>query len=251
MKTFTDKVVIVTGGTAGIGRATALAFAEQGATVVVAGRREPEGAETVALLEKAGGGQAAFIRTDVGEEADIANLVAQTVERFGRLDLAFNNAGVHLEHAPITEVTADIIQRTLWLNVGSVALCLKHQIPAMVKNGGGVIVNNASVLGQRPIPNCALYNASKSAVIGLTRSAALENAKTGVRVNAVCPAVIETDMTAGISGNPQVRDFMISIHPLGRFGRAEEVAAAVLYLCSPGAAYTTGAALGVDGGFGI
>ena len=250
MKTHSGKVIIVTGGTAGIGRATAVAFAAQGASVVVAGRRESEGAESVALIEQAGG-KGLFVRTDIAEETDIENLVATTLEKFGRLDFAFNNAGVHLESGPITQVTADIIHRTLAINVGGVALCLKHQIPAIQKSGGGSIVNNASVLGIRPIPNCAIYNASKSAVIGLTKSAALENAKSGVRVNAVCPAVIETDMTAGLRGDPQVHAYMLGLHPVGRFGRPEEIAEAVLYLCSPHSGYTTGIALGVDGGFGI
>lgn len=250
MKTFTDKVIIITGGTAGIGRATAIAFAEQGATVVVTGRREAEGAESVALVEKAGG-KGLFVRADMAVEDDVAAVVAKTVAEFGRLDFAFNNAGVHLESGPITEVTAEIIDRILSINVRGVALCLKHQIPAIVKSGGGAIVNNASVLGTRPVPNCAIYNASKFAVIGLTKSAALEFAKSGVRVNAVCPAVIETDMTAAFRNDPQTAEYMKNLHPVGRFGRGEEVAAAVVYLCSPLAAFTTGISLGVDGGFGV
>ena len=250
MKTHSGKVIIVTGGTAGIGRTTAIAFAAQGASVVVAGRRESEGAESVALIEQAGG-KGLFVRTDIAEEADIERLVATTLDTFGRLDFAFNNAGIHLEGGPITEVTAEIIQRTLLINVGGVALCLKHQIPAIQKSGGGAIVNNASVLGMRPIPGCAIYNASKAAVISLTKSAALENAKAGVRINAVCPAVIETDMTAGFRNDPQLHAHMQGLHPIGRFGRPEEVAEAVLYLCSPLSGFTTGITIGVDGGFGI
>jgi NAD(P)-dependent dehydrogenase (short-subunit alcohol dehydrogenase family) len=191
------------------------------------------------------------VRTDIAEEADIERLVATTLDTFGRLDFAFNNAGIHLEGGPITEVTAEIIQRTLLINVGGVALCLKHQIPAIQKSGGGAIVNNASVLGIRPIPGCAIYNASKAAVISLTKSAALENAKAGVRINAVCPAVIETDMTAGFRNDPQLHAHMQGLHPIGRFGRPEEVAEAVLYLCSPLSGFTTGITIGVDGGFGI
>jgi len=250
MKIHSGKVIIVTGGTAGIGRATAIAFATQGASVVVAGRRESEGAESVELIGQAGG-TGLFVRTDIAEEGDIENLVATTLDKFGRLDFAFNNAGIHLEQGPITGVTADIIQRTLAINVGGVALCLKHQIPAIQQSGGGVIVNNASVLGIRPIPNCAIYNASKAAVISLTKSAALENAKSGVRINAVCPAVIETDMTAGFRSDPGALAYMTSLHPVGRFGKPEEIAEAVLYLCSPHSGFTTGVALGVDGGFGI
>lgn len=187
----------------------------------------------------------------MAEEADIARLVEESVRTFGRLDFAFNNAGIHLEHGPITSLTADVLHRTLAVNVGGVALCLKHQIPALVASGGGVIVNNASILGLRPLPNCAVYNASKSAVIGLSRSAALENARSGVRINTVCPAVIETDMTAALRDDPGLRAQLLSLHPLGRFGTAEEVAGAVLYLCSPAAAYATGVNLTVDGGYGI
>ncbi|MBS0661148.1 MAG: glucose 1-dehydrogenase [Verrucomicrobia bacterium] len=250
MTPFADKVVLITGGTAGIGRATALAFARAGAAVVVAGRRAAEGAAAVAEMETAGG-RGRFVRADVAEEADIARLVEDTLKIYGRLDFAFNNAGIHLEHGPITTLTSDVLQRTLAVNVGGVALCLKHQIPALLASGGGVIVNNASILGLRPLPNCAVYNASKAAVISLSRSAALENARAGLRINTVCPAVIETDMTAALRDSSDLRAQLLALHPLGRFGTAEEVAGAVLYLCSPAAAYATGVNLTVDGGYGI
>jgi NAD(P)-dependent dehydrogenase (short-subunit alcohol dehydrogenase family) len=251
MKTFSDKVILITGATSGIGRSTAIAFAELGASVVVTGRREAEGAETVALVEKAGG-KGLFVRTDVSIEADVEAMIAATIAKFGRLDFAFNNAGVNFDVGPITTATSDIIDRTLAINVRGVALCMKHQILAMLASGGGAIVNNASVLGQRPIPGCPIYNASKFAVIGLTKSAALEFAAKGVRVNAVCPAVIDTDMTAEfLNGDPAIRSYMLGLHPVGRFGRAEEIAAAVLYLCGPNSGFVNVLALGVDGGAGI
>lgn len=250
MKLFNEKVVLVTGGTSGIGRATAIAFAREGARVVVTGRREVEGAESVSLI-KAAGGEGLFIRADVSREEDVEALVSKTVEHFGRLDIAFNNAGIFLTTGPITEATVELIDTSFAVNVRGVALGMKHQISAMLKTGGGVIINNASVLGLRPMPGLAIYNATKYAVIGLTKSAALEFAAQGVRINAVCPAIIETDMTAGMRADEGTNQHMQSVHPLGRFGKPEEVAAAVLYLASPGAAFTTGIALPVDGGVGI
>lgn len=250
MKLFSEKVVIVTGGTSGIGRATAVAFAREGAKVVVSGRREAEGAESVALIEQAGG-QGLFVRTDVSREEDVAALVAKTVEKFGRLDIAFNNAGVSGGMGPITEATPESIDSTFAINVRGVALCLKHEITAMLQTGGGSIINNASVLGLRPVPGLAIYNATKYAVIGLTKTSALEFAKQNIRVNAVCPAIIETDMTAGMRSDEATRQHMISLHPVGRFGKSEEIAAAVLYLASETAGFTTGVALPLDGGFAI
>lgn len=245
---FTNKVALVTGATSGIGRATAIAFAQAGAKVVLAGRREEEGAEVVREIEKSGG-EALFVRTDVSMEADVQALVAKTVERFGRLDFAFNNAGVFLDAGPITETTQDIFDRTMNINVRGVFLGMKYQIPAILKSGGGAIVNNASALGLSVIPNAAIYNASKFAVIGLTKSAAIEFSAKGVRVNAVCPAVVETEINASVRNDPQGHAAMLAMHPIGRFGKVEEIAAPVLFLCSPGAAFTTGIALPVDGGW--
>lgn len=250
MKSFENKVVIVTGGTSGIGRETAIAFAREGAKVVVSGRREAEGAESVKLIQEAGG-EGLFIRTDVSKEADIAHLVAATVEKFGRLDMAFNNAGVSGDNGPLAAATEEQYDFIFDINVKGVFLAMKHEIAAMEKTGGGVIVNNASVLGSRPLPMLSIYNASKFAVIGLTKSAALDYAKAGIRINAVCPAVIETDMTSEFRGDEGMAAYMQSLHPMGRFGKTPEVAAAVLYLCSAGASFTTGLALPVDGGFTI
>jgi NAD(P)-dependent dehydrogenase (short-subunit alcohol dehydrogenase family) len=170
---FKDKVVIVTGATSGIGRATAIAFAQAGAKVAIAGRRDAEGAQVVQEIENAGG-QALFVRTDVSREADVEALIGQTVDRFGGLHFAFNNAGVYLDSGPITESTEDIYRRTMDINVGGVLYGMKYQIPAILKSGGGAIVNNASALGLSVIGNASVYNASKFAVIGLTKTAAIE-----------------------------------------------------------------------------
>lgn len=177
-------------------------------------------------------------------------MVAKTLESFGKLDFAFNNAGVFSESAPITEVTQDTIDRILAINVRGVVLCLKHEIPAILKSGGG-IVNTASFLGIRPYPGSAIYNSSKFAVIGLTKSAALEFASQGVRVNAVCPEVIETPMNEGYRQNEQSRAALNNMQPLGRIGHPEEIAVAVLYLCSPRAGFVTGTTLSVDGGIAV
>ncbi len=242
------KVAIVTGATSGIGRATAIAFAAAGAKVVLAGRREEEGAQVVREIEQADG-EGLFVRTDVSREADVQALVTKTVERFGRLDFAFNNAGVYLDVGPIIEGTDDIFDRTFNINVRGVFYGMKHQIPAILKSGGGAIVNNASALGLSVVPNAAIYNASKFAVIGLTKTAAVEFSAKGVRVNAVCPAVIETEINSAARQDEQTLAFMKAMHPIGRFGRVEEISAAVLFLCSSDASFITGIALPVDGGF--
>jgi NAD(P)-dependent dehydrogenase (short-subunit alcohol dehydrogenase family) len=246
---FVDKVVLITGGTAGIGRATAIAFARHGAHVVVSGRRKAEGEESVAMVEKVGG-KGLFVQADVSREEDVAALVDRTVDHFGRLDIAFNNAGV-VARGPITEITAENYEYIFGINVRGVAFSMKYQIATMLKTGGGSIVNNASVLGIRPYPDLSLYNASKFAVIGLTKTAALEYATKGIRVNAVCPAIIETDMTAVARENEQTRNQLLLAHPVRRFGSPEEIADAVLWLCSPGAGFVTGVALPVDGAFTV
>ena len=249
-KSFTGKVALITGGTAGIGRATAIAFAERGANVVVAGRREAEGAESVALIQKAGG-DGLFVRTDVAVESEIAALVARTQKHFGRLDFAFNNAGVGGEGRGGISATEEIYDRIMNINTRSVFFSMKHQIPAMLLSGGGAIVNNASILGLRPSAGSVVYSASKAAVVALTKSVALEFAPKSIRVNAVCAAIIETEMTEKMRAKEQTHRDLLERHPVGRFGRSEEVAAAVLYLCSPEAAFITGAALPIDGGFAL
>jgi NAD(P)-dependent dehydrogenase (short-subunit alcohol dehydrogenase family) len=245
---FAEKVVLITGGTSGIGRATAVAFAGKGANVVVAGRRDREGEESVRLVEKAVG-KGLFIRADVTAEEEIAALVTRTVEHFGRLDFASNNAGIGGEGGAGIANTGEVFDRIMDSNVRGVFFGMKHQIPAILQSGGGAIVNNASILGLKPSAGSPIYSASKFAVVGLTKSVALEFAAKGVRVNAVCPAIIETEMTQRLRSDDETRNYLLQRHPIGRFGQPEEVAAAVLYLCSPGATFITGVALPLDGGF--
>lgn len=247
---FTNKVAMITGATSGIGRATALAFAREGAKVVVSGRREKEGAETVALIEQAGG-EATFVKTDVTSEADVAMLVAKTLSTYGRLDAAFNNAGVEGSMGPIQDQTVENYHQIMDANVLGVFLSLKYEIGAMLKNGGGAIVNTSSVGGLVGFPGVAIYVASKHAVIGLTKSAALECATQGIRVNAVSPGGIETPMFDRFTGNmgADAHQQMASLHPIGRTGRPEEIAEAVVWLCSDKASFVTGHTLVADGGW--
>ncbi len=243
------KVGIVTGGTSGIGRDAAVLFAKAGAKVVVAGRRDVEGKETIALI-RAAGGEGLFVKTDVSQAADVRALVQKTVERFGRLDVAFNNAGIEGNWVPITEQSEEDWDRTIDINLKGTWLCLKHEIQQMLKQGGGgAIVNMASVAGLIGSAGAATYCASKHGVMGLTKAAALENARSGIRVNVVCPAVIETPMVERIFGEPEFRKYALGLHPIGRFGAPMEVAEAVVWMCSDRASFMTGQSLVIDGGF--
>lgn len=242
---FGDKVVLVTGGTSGIGKATAIAFARAGAKVVLSGRREKEGAQVVEEIKKIGG-EAAFIRADVAKDADVKKMVSFVVDKFHRLDIAFNNAGVEWK-GTLDQATEAEYRRIFDINVWGLLNSMRHEIPVMVKNGGGAIVNTSSVAGHVGLGGVSVYIASKHAVEGLTKSAALEFAKQNVRINAVAPGPVATEMWDRFAGD--AGDQIASTVPLQRVGVSEEIAAAVLYLASDGAKFTTGTSLVVDGGF--
>src|SRR6058998_2046965 len=244
-----NKVAVVTGGTSGIGKATALALAKAGAKVVVAGRRENEGQAVVKAIENAGG-QALFVRTDTSREAEVKALVDKTEAALGRLDFAFNNAGVEGASGINTDQhTEENYRHTFDTNVLGVLLSMKYEIPAILKNGGGAIVNTSSVVGQVGLAGMGVYTASKHAVNGLTRSAALEYAKQGVRVNAVAFGTIQTPMVDRMVGeaktNNTQRDWLAGIHPVGRLGTVEEAAQGVIALLEN--PFITGSVLAVDG----
>lgn len=243
------KVALVTGGTSGIGRHTAVLFAQAGAKVSVAGRREPEGNETVELI-RAAGGEGLFVRADVSKGSDVEALIGKTVQRFGRLDVAFNNAGTEGVWASIIRQSEEDWDRTIDTNLKGVWLCLKHEIRQMLKQGGGgAIVNMASIQGLVGSAGAAAYTASKHGVIGLTKAAALETARNRIRINAICPAAIETAMSERIFGAPDVHKFVLGCHPIGRFGKPSEVAETVVWMCSDRASFMTGQSLVLDGGF--
>jgi NAD(P)-dependent dehydrogenase (short-subunit alcohol dehydrogenase family) len=244
----TNKIVLVTGGTSGIGKTTAIAFADAGARVVLTGRREKEGLEVVAEIKKTGG-TAAYIRTDVAKEADVVKAVDFVLSTHGRLDVAFNNAGVEIV-GPLDQVTEEQYRRTFDINVWGVLNAMKHEVAAMLKSGGGSIVNVSSIAGHIGLAQASIYVATKHAVEGLTKAIAVEFAKQGIRVNAVAPGAIDTEMVDRFAGKEgDVRNWLISQHPVGRLGTAEEIAAAVLYLTSDAAKFTTGTILAVDGGW--
>src|SRR3984885_422772 len=243
------KVGLVTGGASVSALGTAVLFAKAGAKVVVAGRREPEGEETVELVSAAGG-DGLFVKADVSKASEVDALIQKTVERFGRLDIAFNNAGIEGVWVPIIKQSEEDWDRTIDINLKGVWLCLKYEIRQMLKQGGGgAIVNMASITGLIGSAGAAAYSASKHGVLGLTKSGALENAKSGFRINVVCPGVIETPMGDRLFGAPAVHKAVLSYHPIGRFGRAAEIAEAVVWMCSDRASFMTGQSLVLDGGF--
>src|SRR5258705_1614504 len=250
MKEFEGKVALITGGGSGIGRATALAFAREGAQVVIGNRNVERGEQTVSMIREAGG-TAGFQRTDVVVAADVAALVEHAVKTCGHLDVAFNNAGIEGDVKPNlvdhTEANFDLVMD---INVKGVWLSMKYEIPQMLKTGGGAIVNCSSVAGVIGFPAIGIYSASKHAVIGLTKAAALEYSAQGIRVNAVNPAVIDTEMVDRLAEGMNVKkEDLTTFHPIGRLGRAGEVAQAGLWLCLDKASFVTGHTLIVDGGF--
>ena len=247
--TVDGQVALVTGGSGGIGRATALEFAHQGARVVVSDLLAEAGQETVRLIGAAGG-QATFIKTDVTQAAQVEALIGQTVETYGRLDCAFNNAGIEGGMAKTGDYAEERWEQVIRINLKGVWLCMKYEIQHMLGHGGGAIVNTASVAGLVGFRYGPAYVASKHGVNGLTKTAALEYAKAGIRVNAVCPGVIKTPMfERGLQKNPDLEERFASVHPVGRIGQPEEIARAVVWLCSPAASFVTGTQLPVDGGF--
>ena len=244
-----NKVALVTGASSGIGRATSIAFAQEGAKVVLASRNKESSLETLHMVEEAGG-EGIFVRTDVSIASDVENLVQKTLETYGRLDCAFNNAGVGGPAGPLFQITELDFQKIMDVNLKGVWLCLKYEIPAMLANGGGSIVNMSSAAGLMGSVGIAVYTASKHGVVGLSKSAALEYAKANLRVNVVCPSVIDnTVMIDEVKvAYPDVYQYLLGTHPVGRIGQPEEVANAVVWLCSDAASFVTGVAFPIDGG---
>lgn len=243
-----DKVVLVTGGSSGIGRATALACAREGAKVAVADIVIAGGEETAQLVKDAGG-EAIFIKADMTKAADLEAMVDTIVETYGRLDCAHNNAGIEGALGKTSNYDEAEWDKVIAINLTGVWLCMKYEIPQMLKNGGGSIVNTASAAGLLGVPNMPAYAASKHAVVGLTKTAALEYAKAGIRVNCVCPGIIQTPMVSRLTGErPGMFEKIATAEPIGRIGKPEEIAESVVWLCSDLASFVTGHAMSVDGG---
>lgn len=246
-KIFINKTVIITGAANGIGKATAIAFGERGANVVVAdivGTSETVNAITLA------GGKAIGVKCDISKESDVKAMVEKTIATYGKLDYAFNNAGIEGVMTLTQDYTEEAWQRTIDVNLKGVWLCMKYEILEMLKTGGGSIVNCASIAGLVGFFGASAYVASKHGVVGMTKTAALENAKTGIRINAICPGVIHTPMIDRYTkGDKQIESQLASAAPMSRMGQPEEIADAVIWLCNPGASFVTGQAIAVDGGW--
>lgn len=247
--TLAGRVALVTGATSGIGLATAQAFARQGAKVVLAGRRQDKGEAAAGAIRETGG-DALFVQTDMDDDAQVEALIGRTVEHYGGLHAAFNNAGIEGDSfVPVHDQGLDNYERVFRTNVRSVLASMKHEIPAILQSGGGAIINNASIAGMIGFPGMSVYTASKHAVVGLTRAAAIEYAPQGIRINAVAPGGVETEMFDRFAGDPEVRAQLDGMHPIGRAGRPEEIASAVLWLAAPENSFTAGTILPVDGAF--
>jgi NAD(P)-dependent dehydrogenase (short-subunit alcohol dehydrogenase family) len=247
---FSGKVALITGSSSGIGKDTALTFAKNGAKLVLAARRVSEGEELAESIRN-NGGDAIFIQTDVSKALDVKTLVGECISKYGRLDYAINNAGIEGSiFVPTADYTEEVFDEVIRTNLKGIWLCMKYEIPEMLKQQKGSIVNMASVAGLTGSPLGCAYHASKHGVIGLTKAAAIEYAKRGIRINAVCPAVIDTPMAErAYHWNEEVVKMATDFHPMGRFGTTKEVAGAVEWLCSDSASYVTGHTLAVDGGF--
>ena len=242
------KVALVTGGSSGIGRATAQIFAREGAKVVVADVLVEGGEETVRLI-KAAGGDAIFVKTDVSRPAEVEAMVKRAVDTYGRLDCAFNNAGIEGALQPTSEYDEAMWDRVISINLKGVWLCMKYEIPQMLKQGSGAIVNTASAAGLVGVQGLSAYTAAKHGVNGLTKTAALEYAKSGIRINSVCPGGVDTPMVRRVFGNnPQFAEAAAAVEPVGRLAQPAEIGEAVVWLCSDAASFVTGLPMAVDGG---
>jgi len=250
MNTFAGKVALVTGGSSGIGRATAIKFGERGARVVVAARRERESKETVDMIKKAGG-EAMFVQTDVRIASQVENMVNQTVKEYGHLDIAFNNAGVGGIMARMIRTTEEIFDEVVDTNFKGVWLSMKYEIPVMLKQGGGVIINNASIAGVSTAERLSVYSGSKHAIVAISNAAATEYGRDNIRVVTICPGWIKTRMTEELRAQKDADAIIQSSVPLKRMGEPEEVAEMVIWLASDAASYVSGGAFVVSGGMGI
>jgi NAD(P)-dependent dehydrogenase (short-subunit alcohol dehydrogenase family) len=249
MNTFAGKVALVTGGSSGIGRATAIKFGERGAKVVVAARREKEGNETVDMIKRAGG-EGTFVQTDVRVTSQVENMVNQTVKKYGRLDIAFNNAGVGGIMARLIRTTEEVFDEVVDTNFKGVWLSMKYEIPVMLKQGGGIIINNSSIAGVSTAERLSVYSGSKHAVVGLSNAAAHEYGGDNIRIVAICPGWIKTRMTEELRASKYADAFRDSI-PLKRWGEPEEVADMVIWLASDSASFVTGGAFTISGGMNV
>ena len=242
-----DKVVFITGGASGIGKASAIEAAAQGAKVVIADLETSKHDEALAEIRNAGNGEVLFVPINVADAASIESAIAATVKHFGRIDVAFNNAGIGADGKKLAEEGIDVYRRVIGINLDGVYLCMQKQIQQFLKQGGGVIVNTASAMGLVAMAQNSPYVVSKHGVVGLTKAAALEYGTNNIRVNAICPGYIDTPILGDLP--EEARAAIIAQHPIGRLGKAEEVAKAFIFLASDDASFITGAALAVDGGF--